>query len=296
VPRGYEPPLEGEVRHLWPLGHYFSPVPDTSELAREPVRARVWPDAPRAMPELDWREGKQVELLRERLLRQGFSGFPREGAGEPRELREYAIQPGNTFFPLADAWALQAMLRELRPARMIEVGSGFSSLVSARTNREHLGGTMDFTCIEPWPADFFENEIEGISRMLVEKVQEVPLERFEELDEGDVLFIDTSHVAKTGGDVTHLYHEVVPRLRAGVIVHVHDIFMPWDYPEGWVLQGRGWNEQYLVRSFLTFNESFEVLLGMNWMCRTHPELLAAAIDGYDPDHHAGTSLWLRRRR
>ena len=282
--------MEG-TKHLWELGHYYSPMPDTRELTREPARSRVWPATPREMPGIDWREAEQLELMRDRLLRQRFAGFPEKATSN---VDDYRLRPGNLLFPLADAWALQAMLRELRPARMIEVGSGWSSLVSAAANREHLEGRLDLTCVEPNPPAFLTSSIEGISQLLVEEVQAVPVERFEQLGNGDVLFIDTSHVAKTGGDVTYLYHEIVPRLRPGVLIHIHDIFLPWDYPEKWVLEGRGWNEQYLVRSFLTFNDSFEVVLAMAWMCRTHPELLRTAIDAYDPDRHGGASLWLRR--
>lgn len=283
---------KSEVRHRWELGHYFSPVPDTRELEREPARSRVWPAAPREMPGVDWRKEEQLRLVRERLLAQPFDGFPREADdGAPG----YRLRPGNASFPLADAWALQAMLRELRPTRMIEVGSGWSSLVAAAANREHLEGRLELTCIDPYPPDFLNEEDTGISRLVAEPVQDVPVELFEQLDERDVLFIDSSHVAKTGGDVPHLYHEVVPRLRRGVAVHVHDVFLPWDYPKSWVLEGRAWNEQYLVRSFLTFNQSFEVLLGMAWLCRAHPEL-AATIEGYRAGHHQGTSLWLQRAR
>jgi hypothetical protein len=127
-------------------------------------------------------------------------------------------------------------------------------------------------------------------------VQEVALARFEQLRRDDVLFIDTSHVAKTGGDVPFLYHEVLPRLRPGVVVHIHDIFLPWDYPEDWVLAGRAWNEQYVVKSFLAFNGAYEVLLGIGWLSTYHPDVLAEAVPGFPqstPD--GGASLWLRRR-
>ena len=115
-------------------------------------------------------------------------------------------------------------------------------------------------------------------------VQDVPVERFLELRDGDVLFVDTSHVIKTGGDVQYLYHEVLPRLADGVVVHVHDIFLPWDYPDEWVLVGRGWNEQYVLQSFLSFNDTFHILLGIAWMSHFHAAALAQAIPGIPRDH------------
>ncbi len=93
---------------------------------------------------------------------------------------------------------------------------------------------------------------------------------FETLGDGDVLFIDTSHTVKTGNDVVWIYHEIVPRLRRGVVVPVHDVLLTGDYPETWVFQGRGWNEGYLVRSFLAYNDSFEITWGTQFMLQRHP--------------------------
>ena len=283
--------LSAQVQHCWPLGHYYSPVPDTIELEREPTRSRVWPDAPPPMVGIDWRERDQLSFLGDRLAPLDHLEFPDQPTGR---LVEY--HSTNEFFGLADAWTLQAMLQHLRPARMIEVGGGWSSLVTARVNRERLNGELDFTCIEPYPADFLTDRIDGVSRLISARVQDMPVERFLTLEAGDVLFIDTSHVAKTGGDVQYLYHEVVPRLRPGVVVHIHDVFLPWDYPDDWVLSGRGWNEQYLVRSFLAFNECFEVTLAVAWLCRTHPDLIGATIPAFDPGRDGGASLWIRRRQ
>jgi hypothetical protein len=127
-------------------------------------------------------------------------------------------------------------------------------------------------------------------------VQDTPPEVFEALGAGDVLFIDTSHTVKTGGDVTLLFNEILPRLKPGVIVHVHDIFLPGDYPQPWVLDGWGWNETYLVHAFLAFNSAFEVLLGMQYMLWHEREALEEAFPGLRAQGaRGGTSLWMRRR-
>jgi predicted O-methyltransferase YrrM len=201
----------------------------------------------------------------------------------------------NEMFASLDAWVLQGMLRHFRPRRMIEVGSGFSSLLTARVNREYLDGSLDFTCVEPEPAEFLKAGIAGISRLIISRVEELPVDPFLELGNGDVLFIDTSHVAKTGGDVVFLYQEVLPRLAPGVIVQIHDIFLPADYPPAWVLAGRAWNEQYLVHAFLTFNSGFRILLGVSWLWLNHGDVLAAVFPG-GAEHYqnGGGSLWIQR--
>jgi hypothetical protein len=243
------------------------------------------------MPGVDWREEHQLRFVRETLGGQVALRFPEGPTGSSRD-----YHAANDQFSRGDAWALQAMLRHLRPARMIEVGCGWSSLVTARVSRECLDGELDFTCIDPYPRDFLRAGVEGITRLIEKPVQEVPLERFGTLAERDVLFIDSAHVVKTGGDVRFLYHEVLPRLQPGVAVHIHDIFLPRDYPVDWVLDGRGWNEQYLLQSFLAFNDSFEVLLAMGWLFTEHQDVLAAAIPDFDPQRDGAGSLWLRRVR
>lgn len=280
-----EPPL---LR--WPLDHYYSPVPNNRTLTREPARSRVWPEQPRPSVGIDWREQEQVSLVRG-FARFGDFELPERPTGDPRD-----FHLGNDMFSRLDAWVLQAMLRHLRPERMIEVGCGWSSLLSARVNREHLGGSMQFTCIEPYPPDYLAGiGVEGISRLIPERVEELALDPFSELRGGDVLFIDTSHVVKTGGDVVFLFQEVVPRLAPGVVVHVHDIFMPRDYPEAWVLSGRAWNEQYLVQSFLSFNSAFRILLGSAWLTHCRPDVLESVLPDYPASYgDGGGSLWIER--
>jgi hypothetical protein len=178
---------------------------------------------------------------------------------------------------------------------VIEVGCGWSSLVTARVNREYFGGSINFTCIEPYPPDFLGNGIDGISQLIALPVEQVPLDTFLGLTANDVLFIDTSHTVKTGGDVVFLLQEVLPRLASGVVVHIHDIFLPWDYPQEWVMAGRAWNEQYAVRAFLTFNSAYEILIGVSWMGHFHTDVLAAALPDYPEKYpNGGGSLWIRR--
>ncbi len=281
-----EPPLI-----CWPLDHYYSPIANTRALSREPACSRVWPDRPPSTPGIDWREDEQVALVRDQLARQRDFVIPDGPTGDPRD-----YHAANEMFSRLDAWTLQAMLRHFHPRVVIEVGCGWSSLVTARVNRDYFDGSIHFTCIEPYPPDFLGDGIDGISQLIVSPVEQVPLDTFLGLKAGDILFIDTSHTVKTGGDVVFLLQEVLPRLADGVVVHIHDIFLPWDYPKEWVMTGRAWNEQYAVRAFLAFNAAFEILLGIGWMSYFQPHTLAAVLPGYPelyPD--GGGSLWIRRK-
>lgn len=280
---------EEPVACRFPLGHYYSPLPDSRELARAPRRGMVWPERERPTPGIDWNAPEQSRLA-EVFAQQDRLLFADDESTDPTE-----YWASNDQYPALDAWVLEGILRYLRPRRMIEVGSGYSSLVSARVNREFLDDSMRFTCIEPYPRGFLQVGVPGISNLRVEEVQDTPLDLFETLGDGDVLFIDTSHTVKTGGDVAWIYGEILPRLRAGVVVHIHDAFIPGEYPEQWVLEGWGWNEIYLIKAFLTFNSGYEVIFGVRWMLQNQPELIDRAFPGFS-DHRdrSGGALWIRR--
>jgi predicted O-methyltransferase YrrM len=283
-----EPVDQPPVR--FPPGHYYSAMYDARELVREPARSRIWPPVPYEQPGIDWNADGQRSLLRDVLA--GQERLALRADGDPED-GEYYVANGQ--YPPLDAWILEGILRHLRPNAMIEVGCGFSSLITARVNREHLDRRLRFTCIEPYPRGFLQRGVDGIGELLVEKVEDVALERFEALEAGDVLFIDTSHAVRTGGDVVWLFGRVLPRLRPGVVVHIHDVFLPGDYPEHWVREGWGWNENYLVEAFLQFNRGYEVLLGAQWALHHALADVELACPGFaDSTEKGGGALWLRR--
>jgi predicted O-methyltransferase YrrM len=272
-------------------GHYYSPLPDPAELIVEPRRSQIWSTPPRETPGVDWRAHAQAALCRDLFAKQTRLELREAASDDPTE---YFAQ--NSQYPPLDAWALEAMLRRRPPRRMIEIGSGFSSLVTARVNRELCDDSIRFTCIEPYPRQFLLDGVPGITDLIVAKVQDVPLEAFDALGDGDILFVDTSHTVKTGGDVTWIFHEIIPRLAPGVLVHVHDAFLPGDYPEPWVREGWGWNEAYLLHSFLAFNSDFEIELGIRYMATSSPDALTEAFPGWlATPNQAGAALWFRRR-
>jgi SAM-dependent methyltransferase len=282
-------PGQWGIHNRFPIGHFYSPVPDSRELAVEPRRSQIWPPEVEDPPGIDWRADEQAALCTDVFAAQERLAFRDEPSDDPTE-----YFTSNDQYPALDAWLLEGFLQHLRPRRMIEVGSGFSTLVSARVNRELLEESMRLTCVEPYPRDFLLGLV-GVSDVEVRKVQDVPLELFDELGAGDILFVDTSHTVKTGGDVTWIFHQILPRLHRGVYVHLHDIFLPGDYPQQWVMEGWGWNELYLAQSFLAFNSAFEVVLGAQWMIqRRRKELLRAFPDYPLHEDRGGASLWIRR--
>jgi len=272
----------------WPDGHFYSPVVDVTEAQRD--RGRVWHDG-EDPPGIDFRPAAQAAFLRDCVGTYiGEYDYPEE---LPEGSPEGTFYTRNTQFSWLDARTLFAVLRHYRPRRMIEVGSGYSSLLTADVNVRFLGGTVDFHCIEPYPRPFLQRSVPGINEVIVRRVQDVDRSMFSTLREGDVLFIDSSHVSKTGSDVNYLYLDVLPRLAPGVLVHIHDIFLPREYPKPWVVEeGRSWNEQYLVQAFLMFNSAFEVVFGSNYAAIRLPERVAEVLGGRI---FGGGSLWLQRR-
>jgi hypothetical protein len=132
--------------------------------------------------------------------------------------------------------------------------------------------------------------------LTTQKVQDTPLDEFDKLKRGDILFIDSSHVCKTASDVNFLYFEVLPRLKAGVLVHIHDIFLPFEYPVEWVMDdNRSWNEQYLLRALMMHSRAFRVLFGCRYAQDKFPGLVERAL-GLSAGHgFGGGSFWLKKR-
>ena len=134
----------------------------------------------------------------------------------------------------------------------------------------------DLICIEPFPREFVRKGFPGLRSLIEKKVQDIDLEFFSQLESSDLLFIDSSLAVKIGGDVNYLFLEVLPRLKPGVIVHVHDIFLPFEYRRDWVMdEFRFWTEQYLLQAFLTFNSEFEVLMSNSYLSHYHERELKA---------------------
>lgn len=206
-------------------------------------------------------------------------------------------------YPAFDARTLYYMTREHKPRRYLEVGSGLSTYYAslAGTQNAAEGSPLAITCIEPYPYDALRT-LDGCD--LIEGfVQDVPVERFEELEAGDVLFIDSSHALKIDSDVAYLFLEVLPRIKPGVFVHIHDVPFPYNTPfpaDTWIFGERPpvyWQEAMIVQAFLAFNSAFEVLLSTPMVRHYDEQFLLDRFDDYtelSQDPNPPSSLWLQR--
>ena len=269
-----------------PPGHYYSALPDMEDVRR---RAQtIYAAAPKTVAGIDLRPQEQAALLDE--FEKYYPDLPFERSSNPRSR---FFRP-NGSFPFQDAFVLYAMMRRLRPGRIVEAGSGASSCVML-DSCEALSLNTKLTFIEPYPEPLLRLvRREDRSRFDLRQtfIQDVPPEVFAGLEENDFLFIDTSHVSKVGSDVNHIFFEILPRLKPGVIVHFHDIWYPFEYPLDWLLKGAFWNEAYLLRAFLMFNTAFNILFFNSYLSH----VLAERIKNRFPlfMEEPGASIWLRR--
>ena len=236
--------------HVVP-NHFYNPVPDTREFTNN-----FW-SRQSELVGIDMRDDAQINLLRQFALSYAseYERFPQQ---KTEIAHEYYVN--NRTYEQVDGEVLYCMIRHFKPRRMIEIGSGFSTFLSAKAmlvNEQETGQKCDFTAIEPYPGKVLESGFPGLTRLLKKPVQDVDLSEFSALGQNDILFIDSSHVLKAGSDVQYEFLEILPRLNKGVIVHVHDIFLPLEYPKEWMHKHlRFWNGTVSLESFLAFNRSF----------------------------------------
>lgn len=264
--------------------HYYEPL-------FRPRDVRMPLDRPRPLPGLDLNVEGQLVMLEQFHYNDELLEFPLH----PSAPLEFSYL--NLSFGAGDAEVLYSMIRHFRPRRIIEIGSGNSTLMAAsairRNHAEGSGPACEHTCIEPYEMPWLEEL--GI-KVIRRRVEDLGLEMFGELQANDVLFIDSSHVIRPQGDVLAEYLEILPTLKPGVIVHVHDIYTPRDYPGKRLLnEVRFWNEQYLLEAFLCLNREFQVLAALNFLRHDHPGRLLAKcpVLAKLPDQEPG-SFWMSR--
>jgi predicted O-methyltransferase YrrM len=252
-------------------GHFYSPVNGSADVER----ALAWDED---TPGVDLRPEAQLELFGELLPL--FEGVP-----------DVRYRAPNGMYDAADALVYQAMVRSFKPRRVIEVGAGYSTAKLLDT-ADAFAPDLDITCVEPYPdrlLGLMRPEDKARVNLIAKPVQDVPVETFARLESGDVLFIDSTHVAKAGSDVLWLFLRVLPRLAEGVVVHVHDVFWPFEYPAHWLREGRSWNEDYLLNAFLCHNDAWRIELFSSWLWHRYPDLVPEALRGSQPG-----AIWLRR--
>jgi hypothetical protein len=272
-----------------PPGHFYSPIPHLDLVRRD--EARIFDRSHRTLPGIALNEAEQLRLLQTFKPYYAELPFPE---WKSAEFRYFFQNPGYSY---SDAIFLYCMIRHARPKRIIEVGSGYSSCATLDTNERFFDFGIHCTFVDPnpetllsliRPADRDRIDIEATP------VQELPVDRFRGLTAGDILFIDSTHVAKVGSDVNYLFFEVLPQLAPGVLVHVHDIFHPFEYPEEWIYTGRTWTEAYLLRAFLSFNDAFRIVLFNTYLETFHADFFAREMPLCLKN--PGGSIWLEKVR
>lgn len=279
-----QPNLQGAIR--FPPGHYYSPLLDIENL--KPGQPSLPFDGAEWWEHVDLRSTEQYSYYEDLLDNYPALPFPKEGTSGFRYFSK------NDLFPLADAFTLSGIIRKEKPRRIIEVGSGFSSAAMLDT-LERTEAAAQLTFIEPHPdrlLSLLSPSDRSVATVLAQQVQEVSPSIFDELEGQDILFVDSSHVAKIGSDVAFLFLRVLPRLKAGVLVHFHDIFYPFSYPASWIREGRAWNESLILRAFLVGNQQFKIIAFNAYAAHCFGELFRRRFPAFSTS--TSGSLWLQK--
>lgn len=244
--------LELKKYNYYNPGHFYSPFVESSIIQRfkeEPVLTNE-------ILGIDLHVQNQKELLYQLSSHYNQLIWPLENT------QTFRYSYNNDYFSFSDAIFLHSIVLHFQPKKIYEVGSGYSSAALLDINENHFQNKIDVQFVEPFPEERLFNLISESEKKNVHKcfIQSMPLSFWESLNQNDILFIDTSHVSKFKSDVNYIFFEILPRLKPGVIIHFHDIFFPFEYPIEWIEQGRSWNEAYLLRAFLQYNQTFKILL------------------------------------
>lgn len=274
-------------------GGYYSPIPSEEDIEGYDFKGPL----PERLPGIDLNDAEQMNLLN------SFETFYNElpFTNEKKEGLRYYYKNG--YYGPSDAIILYCMIRQLTPKKIIEVGSGFSSCVILDTNELFLGDAMNCTFIEPYPERLESLLVNGKSEHCTihkKKLQEIPLEVFKELEENDILFIDSTHVSKLNSDVNYVIHEILPALASGVHIHIHDVFYPFEYPKQWLLSTWYWNEQYILRAFLQYNDKFKIIMFNTFLENMYEEEIKSRFPLLYKNEtgllyeNTGGSIWLKK--
>ncbi len=283
-------PHEPEYTPHVPIGHYYSPFANLKEIREKKTEIIAKTNDLDSYHDIDLNIDGQLELMEK--ISAFYGDIPLWTKGQNSKIgkdnQTMRYQTEGSPFPLGDASNLHGILRIFKPKRMIEVGSGFSSAMTLDTNEHFLNHSIDLTFIEPYP-----NRLKSLLKpsdnlkLLVDNLQNIPLSTFETLEDGDIMFFDSTHVSKVNSDVNYIFFEILPRLKSGVIIHFHDIFRYFEYPWTWIEENWAWNESYLLRAFLQNNHDYEILL-FNSLLR-----LIDSENKYILDDAA--SFWMRKK-
>ena len=270
-----------------PPGHFSSTIPNLEEIKK--AEDRIFGVPHRHIPGINLNEEEQLELLSLFAEYYEESPFPRK---KTDGFRYYFDNPGYSY---SDAIFLYCMIRHLKPKRIIEVGSGYSSCATLDTNRLFFDNSIECTFIEPYPQlllSLIDENDRQRTTVIAQKLQDVSVDVFRMLEPNDILFVDSTHIAKTYGDVNALFFDILPVLASGVFVHFHDIWYPFEYPKEAIYNGVVWNEIYILRAFLQYNDTFRIVAFNTFLEQFFPERFQKSMPMCL--ENKGASIWIQK--
>ena len=276
--------INGLANTCFKPGHFYSPIVSIKDIKER--ETQIWSEnSNKSLAGINLNSDKQIDLLKE------FSKYYKEQPfTKNKDKNRYYFE--NTLYSYTDAIILYSFLRHFNPKIIIEAGSGFSSALMLDTAESFLPD-LKLSFIEPYPKRLksllTKKDKENVD-ILESKIQDIEPSYFEALEKNDILFIDSTHVSKTGSDVNFILFNILARLKEGVLIHFHDIFYPFEYSKNWVYQGRSWNESYILRAFLMNNNSFEIILFNDYLHKHHKSSFEQMPLCYK---NTGGSIWLK---
>ncbi len=263
---------------------YYEPLFDTRQLKDDLFGER-------SLPGIDWNAPEQLHILESFVFADELAGIPLN-----KEEAKTSFFINNGFFGSGDAEFWYNLIRLKKPERIFEVGSGYSTLMAVRAIEKNKAEDRNYhckhLCVEPFENPWLDNLDVEIVRS---RVEDLGVAFFQELGANDILFIDSSHIIKPQGDVLFVYLQLLPSLGSGIVVHIHDVFSPRDYPAVWIKdEVIFWNEQYLLEAFLTDNPDWKIIGALNWLHHNHYSTLKAACPYLLPEHEPG-SFYIQKR-
>lgn len=283
----YEENLNLKKNFCYPPGHFYSTVVSIEDLKNR--QSEIWKNTEtEGIKEIDLQTVQQLELV------ESISEFYDELPFMEGKTNKTRYQFENDYYSYTDGIVLYSIIRHFQPKRIIEIGSGYSSAVMLDTNELFFNNTIDLTFIEPYPErlnSLLNENDKNKDLIILSDVQAVSLDKFKKLQSGDILFVDSTHVVKTGSDVNYILFEILPILQSGVLIHFHDVFHPFEYPKNWVFEGRNWNEDYFLKAFLMYNTNFKIRLFSDYLHIFHEKVFRTMPLCYK---NKGGNIWIEK--
>ena len=272
------------LKHSYP-GHFYSPIPDLDWINQ---RKEIVFKKEKIISGIAMNDNVQLEYVDRITTHINNFPFPK------KKQSNYLFYNNNNYYTNSDAICLYGMLLFLKPNKVVEIGSGFSSSLMIDVNRIYFNSKIELVFIEPNPKRFLSvvGKNSNDFKLIENYIQNVDLELFRSLERYDILFIDSSHVSKTDSDLNFIIFEILPLLKTGVIIHFHDIFYPFEYPETWIQQRYAWNEAYILRSLLMYTTRFDIILMNTYLAEKYSDNIPKSLSVINKDGLNSGSIWL----